>query len=274
MKPSCNNWTDLQSSIRSTYPSMSKRLQQVAQFVLDNPKTIAFETIAVIASDIDVPPSTLIRFSSSLGFKGFNDLKAVIKDDVLASTLNYGSRIEMIDQKHKWQGDNILSQLVAADRAALMQLEGSINPDDIQRATELMATAENIFVLGAGRAYPVATYFYYALNHANSRAFLLNGGGGMEQEEISNIRESDLLVVISYSPYSSSTALLTKMAAEQGVPVLALTDSLSPLSSFSNVVLQVQDGQVEGFRSLSASMLLAQVLALSLADKKRITTDK
>ncbi len=269
-KQSCSNWAELQCHIRDTYPSMSKRLQQVAQFVLNNPKTIAFETIAVVADDIGVPPSTLIRFSASLGYKGFNDLKMVIKGDVLASTLNYGSRIELLDEEQHWQGDNLLSQLVDANRTALAELENSITPDEIKRATALMAAADNIFVLGSGRAYPVATYCYYALNHANARAFLLNGGGGMQQEEINNIQVSDLLIVISYSPYASATSSLAQAVAERGVPILALTDSVSsPLSNFSQVTLQVQDGQVEGFRSLSASMLLAQVLALSLADKKR-----
>lgn len=249
---------------------MSKRLQQVAKFVLDNPKTIAFETIAVIADEIGVPPSTLIRFSSSLGFKGFNDLKAVIKDDVLANTLNYGSRIELFAKRHDWHGDALLSQLVKSNREALAQLESSITPEEIQRATELMAAADNIFVLGSGRAYPVATYFYYALNHADARAFLLNGGGGMQREEVNNIRASDLLIVISYSPYASSTLPLAESVAERSIPVMALTDGgLSPLSSFSDVTLHVQEGQVDGFRSLSASMLLAQVLALSLADRKR-----
>lgn len=266
----CRNWKELKLLINERYPEMSRRLQQVAQFVLDNPKTVAFETIAVIADDIGVPPSTLIRFSSSLDFKGFNDLKEVIKADVLASNLNYGRRIDLLADQMDWDSDTLLSKLVSANCFALSDMEANIAAADIKQATDLLADAKNIFVLGNGRAYSVATYFYYALNHAGARTFLLNGGGGMHQEEVNNIDRSDVLIAISYSPYTSNTLSLVESVAKRQVPVIALTDNmLSPLSTVSSVSLNAEEGEVDGFRSLSVSMLLAQVLALSLADKKR-----
>lgn len=54
---------------------MSKRSQQVAAYVLKNPKMVAFETITVIAEEIDVPPSILIRFAAILDVSRFNAIK-------------------------------------------------------------------------------------------------------------------------------------------------------------------------------------------------------
>lgn len=54
---------------------MSKRSQQVAAYVLKNPKMVAFETTTVIAEEIDVPPSTLIRFAAILDVSRFDAIK-------------------------------------------------------------------------------------------------------------------------------------------------------------------------------------------------------
>ncbi len=68
----------LQDDIRSRYDSLSKRLKQVAQYILDNSNSVAFDTVASIAQHADVPPSTLIRFANAFGFSGFNEMKSGI----------------------------------------------------------------------------------------------------------------------------------------------------------------------------------------------------
>lgn len=53
-----NNLTELQDQIRTRYSDLSKRLQQVARYVLDNSNSVAFDTVATIANQAEVPPST------------------------------------------------------------------------------------------------------------------------------------------------------------------------------------------------------------------------
>lgn len=54
--PMATSLRELQEQIRERYDSLSKRLQQVAHYVLDNTNSIAFDTVAVIAERADVPP--------------------------------------------------------------------------------------------------------------------------------------------------------------------------------------------------------------------------
>lgn len=48
--------SELQQQIRLRYDGLSKRLQQVARYLLDNTHSVAFDTVAVIAEGADVPP--------------------------------------------------------------------------------------------------------------------------------------------------------------------------------------------------------------------------
>ncbi len=47
--------TNLQTEIQTRYDSLSKRLKQVAKYILDNSDSIVFDTVAVIAEKADVP---------------------------------------------------------------------------------------------------------------------------------------------------------------------------------------------------------------------------
>jgi DNA-binding MurR/RpiR family transcriptional regulator len=265
------NWGELQELIKSRYPQMSKRLKQVAKFVLENPNLVAFETIAVISEKMDVPPSTLIRFATALELNGFNEIKQIIKEDKLQHTSNYSNRIQLMRGQQDWRSDELMPRFAKANRDALRHLEDSINRDDIQTAIELMSKARHIFLLGNGRAHTISTYLHYALNHIDKKVFLINGTGGMFQEQMSNVERGDLLFAISYSPYSSNTCELAAQAANRGVTVLSITDSpISPLANTSQHSFIVQEARVDAFRSLSASLLLSQVLAIGLADHNAV----
>ena len=86
---SATTLTELEDHIRTRYDELSKRLQQVAAYVLDNKNSVAFETVSVIAEQADVPPSTLIRFASAFGFNGFNEMKQLFRSNLLEETSSY-----------------------------------------------------------------------------------------------------------------------------------------------------------------------------------------
>ncbi|MGL6161085.1 MurR/RpiR family transcriptional regulator [Microbulbifer sp.] len=260
-------WLELQERIKSSYPSMSRRLQEVAAYILENPKMVAFETIAVLAEQMRVPPSTLIRFASALGFSGFNELKNIVKEDLLDHTADYSNRIQLMRDQHSWHSDELLPRFAKANRDSLRQLEETVQEEDIRQAVEMMNRARHIFLLGNGRAHTVTTYLNYALNHIHKKVFMIDGAGGMFREQMSNVERGDLLLAVSYSPYSSNTCELAAEAANRGVSVLSITDSpVSPLANTSQLSFVVHEARVDAFRSLSASLLLAQVLAIALAD--------
>src|SRR6188508_3465014 len=57
------------------YDKLSKRLQQVARYVLDEPNELALETLVVIAARCGVQPSAIVRFAQSFGFSGASQMQ-------------------------------------------------------------------------------------------------------------------------------------------------------------------------------------------------------
>jgi hypothetical protein len=75
-------------------------------------------------------------------------------------------------------------------------------------------------------------------------------------------------VVVSFAPYGPETLAVAHRADERGVPIIALTDGpLSPLIPLARVAFEVEDADLQGFRSLSATMCLALALVVFLGQE-------
>ena len=72
---------------------LPRRLVQVAAFALENPDEIAFGTVASVAAQADVQPSTLIRFAQTLGYAGFSDLQEVFRAQLKSRWPDYRERL-------------------------------------------------------------------------------------------------------------------------------------------------------------------------------------
>ncbi|GAC13919.1 MurR/RpiR family transcriptional regulator [Aliiglaciecola lipolytica] len=261
---------ELNSEITQNFSKLSKRLQQVAEYVLENPNGIAFGTVVMIAKDATVHPSTLIRFANAFGFTGFSDMQKLFQKKLLQESSSYEDRIKLVqddanlDQKNATS--KLLDQFSQANSHALNYLKDNINADDLEQARMILSKADTIHVKAVRRSFPIASYLAYLLNHINVRCYLLDGVGGMHKEQEHLIRKNDAVIVISFHPYASETQSTVDAAIAKGTPIILFTDSpLSPLKEHATVCFTVKEAEVYSFRSLTATMCLVQSLAISLA---------
>jgi DNA-binding MurR/RpiR family transcriptional regulator len=90
----------------------------------------------------------------------------------------------------------------------------------------------------------------------------------MTAEQGSAVHKGDTLIAVSFAPYSPETLAVTEVAVKAGASIIAITDGpLSPLAPFAGICLEVEEAEVESFRSLSACMCLALTLVVSLGHR-------
>jgi DNA-binding MurR/RpiR family transcriptional regulator len=88
----------------------------------------------------------------------------------------------------------------------------------------------------------------------------------MLAEQGGMIRKNDLLIAISFHPYAKETAEIVERARDRLASVIAISDTrLSPIARHADVVFETKDAEVRQFRSLTASLCLAQALVISYA---------
>jgi DNA-binding MurR/RpiR family transcriptional regulator len=270
--PQPRDLDEFYNAIRDRYDKLSDRLQRIARHVLDEPNDIAFETVAVVAERSHVQPSAIVRFAQAFGFSGASPMQRLIREGLLGDrTLGYAERI----RQHRYEiaGDGeeprqLLSKFVEGNILALENLNHSLGPRELSEAIDLLEDARTVFVVGFRRSFPVASYLAYMLAQADKRVVLVDGVAGLQLQQTRGVDEKDLLVAISFAPYSQETVSLVE-ATNGRCPIIAITDSvIGPIAKAAALVIQVREAEVRGFRSLAASMCVAQSLAIGMAARK------
>jgi len=263
---------ELRAAILQRYDSLSKRLQQIARYVLDEPNELALETLAVIASRSGVQPSAIVRFAKSFGFDGASQMQRLFRDGLLSAhaALGYSERVRnfnrAVDGRTRGGRGKLLSEFIEGNGLALQNLAQTVSDDELAAAVRLLELADTVYVVGFRRAFPVSSYLAYSLQQTGKRTVFVNGVGGMARQQMQTIAPRDLLIAVSYQPYAEETVNAVEAASGRGAKVLSISDSLvSPIAKPSNVTLQVRESEIRAFRSLSASMCLAQALVIGFA---------
>ncbi len=164
----------------------------------------------------------------------------------------------------------LLQGFVRDGIGALENLLESVGEGILDEAVSILKGADQIFVLGQGRAFPIAFYLGFALTRLERRSVLLDGIGGMQvqRQQVELATPGDALIAVSFRPYTPLVVEIASEKKEKGVPVIAITDSpLSPLAPHATVLLEVREEGDRIFLSLVAPMCLAQTLMVSLGQK-------
>lgn len=264
------NADQLRQAITEQFPKLSRRLQDIARFALDNPRDLAIETVAVIARRAGVQPSAMIRFANTFGFSGYSEMQRVFQSALLERVPSYNERMRqsmaMDDSGSPNNASEILQEFCASNVVSLRHLADVVPPAQLETALDMLSEAQVIHLLALRRSFPVAAYLAYALSHSERRAHLLTGTAGLLGEQAGLMTPADLLLTVSATPYAPETVATVEQAARRGVPIIAITDSpVSPIARLATLSFCVHDAELRGFRSLTATLCLAQSLAVGLA---------
>lgn len=260
---------DLREQIVRRHGTLSKRLQQIGRYVLDEPQDVAFETLSVIGARCGVQPSAIVRFAKSFGFEGASQMQKLFRNEVLNSrgTLAYAERVQQQEESTgQTLPSELLQQFVEGNRMALANLQESISNADMEMAVAMIEAAETVSIIGFRRSFPVASYLAYSLLQTGKRTQLIDGVAGLTLAQVATLGAKDLVISISFNPYAEETVSATAAAVQRGVQLLALTDSaVSPIAKVAQHRLLIREAEVRGFRSLVTSMCLAQAVTINFA---------
>ncbi|WP_354038741.1 MurR/RpiR family transcriptional regulator [Devosia sp. UYZn731] len=262
----------LRSVILERKGELPKRLTQVAAYALDHPDEIAFGTAASIAISANVQPSTLVRFAQHFGFEGFSGLQLLFRARLRERTSSYEDRLRTLEQNGQAlaESTNIFNGFTAAAHRSIDTLSAAVDPAAFERAVDILAAAETIYLIAKRRSYPISSYMAYAFGKLKVRCQLVGTAAGIDDDLLAMASPRDAAFAVSFSPYASESAVQARNMAARGIDVVSLTDSaFSPLAECSKEWFEVVEADHAGFRSLSASMAFAMALTVSIAEKRR-----
>lgn len=254
---------------------LTPRMRDAAHYAVEHPNDIALSPLATVAATAKIAPAAFIRMAQALGYDGYSDLQRLFRAPLQqAAKPTFSERIRHFGGEQTLENPDDPAQVLRAfSRANIVSLE-HLHADaanlPLRQAIRLIQNARIVHVIGLRRSYAVAAYLAYALNRVGQSAVQLTGLGGAITEQASIANAQDLLIAISFPPYAADTLQVCEQVRLQGAKRLAITNALmSPVARGADLVLEINDAELLGFRSLTSAMSLAQTLAMGLAFSKR-----
>ena len=254
----------LMTQIEQQHASMPKRLREIGNFVLGHPEAIALSTLAELAAETDIVTSAFVRFAQTLGFDGFSQMQALFRQQVRSSWPQYAGRLS--DMADVDPADHFEALSVSAVES-INRLSNTVSMEYLDAAVQKLTDTETIWLAAGGRSKPVTVYMSYVLTKLGIRSQEFREAPAEAMRELNLVGPRDVLLAVSFAPYGELTVKLAQEAAGRVIRTISITDTMvSPVAL--DTTLLVTEENIFGFRSLCATMNLAQYLAIETGLKR------
>jgi len=268
----------LTRAIHERIDEFSPTNQRIAVFLTQNPNDVPVMSVGQLAEQCGSHASSFVRFAQILGYKGFKELQQVYRTRLATAAPGFDARIDALKSdlktKEKSGTKGFLAELVVRDITSLEDLLDDIAVEDFDRAVKLLSSAETIYLSGQLRSEPVVVLLRYILTMLGRRTILLDCSGGLATHIASTIGPNDVLLCVAFRFYATEVVNIAEKVANQGVPIIAISDTtLSPLAKSASVLFAIPEHEYTFSRSLAAPMCLAQALTIALAAQQQSNED-
>ena len=262
------NTNDLTSRINECYGSLSKGQKILATYITDNYDKAVFLTAAKMGQVVGVSESTVVRFATHLGFKGYPEFQKAL-EEMVRNKLNSIQRMEVtygrISQSH------ILETVLQSDQEKIKDTLEHIDEHAFELAVDTIIKAKHIYIVGIRSCAPLAAFMAFYFNLMFENVTLLQTNNSSELfEQMVRISKDDVIIGISFPRYSMRTLKAMEFANNRNAKVITLTDSVhSPMNLYSSCNLIARSDMASIVDSLVAPLSVINALIVALCMKKQ-----
>ncbi len=263
-----DNSIELIDSIKSKYDSFSKGQKLLATYIINNYEKAVFLTAAKLGTTVGVSESTVVRFATQLGYKGYPEFQKTL-EDLVKNRLNSVQRLEVT--QGRIGRDEILETILQSDIDKIKQTMHTLNKQTFDKAVKSIREAKKIYIVGVRSCAPIAQFLSFYLNLILLDVKTIQTTNTNEIiEQMLRIGPEDVLFGISFPRYSQRTIKALEFGQKRGAKVITLTDSYqSPMCEYSECNLIAKSDVVSIVDSLVAPLSIVNALVVSLCMNNR-----
>lgn len=214
-------------------------LRRAAHWVVEHPAEVSLWSMRRQAQVLGVAPATMLRLARAAGFPSYDAFRVPFQQALAgerSTTLrDRAAALQAAQVSARTPTHDTLRETQVTAIESIVALNSSATFD---AAVKTILAAPHVGFLGTRSAFGIAFQMHYAYQLVRRNSMLIDGLGGLHAEAIDDLCAGDTLIAISQAPYPSATIRLARQAVQQGVDLIALTDSsLSPLATDARHVL-------------------------------------
>ena len=262
------NSNEILKKIEENYSGFSKRQKLLADYITKNYDKAAFLTAAKLGSAVGVSESTVVRFATELGYKGYPGFQKAL-EELVRTKLNSIQRMEVT--YGRITQSEILESVLHSDIDKIKLTLANIDQNAFEMAVDTILNARKIYIVGIRSCAPLAEFLSFYLNLICDNVVPVHTNASSEVfEQMIRIGEEDVIIGISFPRYSMRTLKALEFASNRKAKVITLTDSIhSPINLYSSCNLIARSDMASIVDSLVAPLSVINALVVALCMKKQ-----
>jgi DNA-binding MurR/RpiR family transcriptional regulator len=245
--------------------------RRVAEVVVDDPKEVAFGTVAAIAARAGASGPSVVRLSRRIGYAGFVELQDAIR-------IEMGERLRpAVERIRERPVHDAIGRTLETSLDNVQATLDAIEPDAFRTAVDLLASRSRAVAVLSGEAtFGIAHAFAADLSLVRARVDLVSGSEVRVDRSLALLEPDDVVVVMDLRRYERWVVAAARAAADAGARLVAVTDSaLSPLAERADAVFTVEASSPGPFDSHVGTLALTNAIVAAVAGRlRRSATDR
>lgn len=241
----------------------TKAEEKIIEYISGHMDEFLFISIGQLSEHLGMSDATISRFARHVGCKDYKELKTV----VLKQSSVDGPVIKMagtLNKEDEFSVENWIMQQQGCLKRNMEQLESV----EFQRAVDEIVSAKRIFIHGKSASASMAQLLFYRLRRFGIPVIVLPSGGTEVVEGLVHARETDLIIMFSFSKVSKEGQLILDYRKIAGYHTLAFTSRLyMPKDQMADTNLYVYRGEEREYHSMTAPAAIVDALVLAVSAK-------
>ncbi|WP_417587065.1 MurR/RpiR family transcriptional regulator [Pararhodobacter oceanensis] len=205
---------------------LTPEARKAATYVLENPRDVGVSTVREIAEAAKVKPNTIVRMARQVGFEGYEDFRAPFRDAIRSGAADFPDRARWLQDISR-SGDlgGLYADMVRDVMRNIEDTFAGISTEDLETAAQAIWKARRVFTLGVGVNNSIARNFTYLASTGMTEFHAIPRAGSTPVDDLAWADGRDILIAITCKPYRTEVVEAVSIAREQGMKIVALSDS-------------------------------------------------
>lgn len=254
------------NDISNRLDSLTPKAQALGTYIMQNPSKAVFMTTKELAETCKISEATVVRFVSTLGYKGYSDFQEALKDFVNTGlSLPERAAIKGI----KEPGVDRLHRGILEELNNLKYLYENIDVETLNLFVDHLDKSPTVYVIGSRLSYTFAYYLGWSLTKIRKGVHILKGSDSTTIDTLGNANSDSLVILAAATRYPNELIKLSKMIRRSNHTLLTMTDSrLCPVSQFADLSLVVPSRSIPFIGNVSGMLTAIQYIIQELASRK------
>ena len=250
--------------IQERLDDLTRAERQLALSILENYPASGLGPLAALAKSAQVSVPTVARMVQKLGFKGYPEFQADLRDEL-------GAIAKGPIAKHEtWAGaapsEHILNRFTEAVIDNIRNTMAHVDPVAFDEACALVADQKRHLYIAGGRiTHTLAEYLFMHLQVIRPNLTHVQSTSNTWPHYLLNAQEGDVFVIFDVRRYENNTLKMAELARERGAKIVLFTDQWrSPVHRMADVSLTSQIIVPSAWDSATATMLLLESMIAAI----------